>query len=186
MSTSVSAEERRDALAGQLFGAALGAMDLFGVCLGARLGLYRALAADGPLTSDGLAAAASIHERYAREWLEQQAVSGILEGGDPAAGTHERRYSIPVGHDEALLDASSLSYVVPLARLAVGCVRPIDALAEAFRTGAGVPYADYGADVHEGVEAFTRPLYESYPGSEWLPAVPEIHARLQADPPPPL
>ena len=183
MSTSVSAEERRDALAGQLFGAALGAMDLFGVYLGTRLGLYRALAADGSLTSDGLAAAASIHERYAREWLEQQAVSGILEVDDPAAGTHERRYSIPAGHDEALLDESSLSYVVPLARLAVGCVRPIDALAEAFRTGAGVPYADYGTDLHEGVEEFTRPLYESYLGSEWLPAVPEIHARLQADPP---
>jgi SAM-dependent methyltransferase len=158
-------------------------MDLFGVYLGGKLGLYRALADEGPLTSDGLAATAAIHERYAREWLEQQAVSGILDVDDPAAGTHERRYSLPAGHDEALLDESSLSYVIPLAQLTVGAARPIDALLDAFRSGAGVPYADYGADLHEGIEAFTRPLFESFLGSEWLPAVPEIHDRLSAVPP---
>ena len=180
---TTSAAERRDALAGQLFDAALGAMDLFGVYLGGRLGLYKSLADEGPLTSDGLAAAAGIQERYAREWLEQQAVARILDVDDPGAGAHDRRYSIPAGHDEALLDESSLSYMIPMARLIVGCVRPIDALVDAFRTGGGVPYADYGADIYEGVEGFTRPLFEGLLGSEWLPAVPEIHARLHADPP---
>src|SRR3990172_4360752 len=183
MSVSVSADERRDALAGQLFGAALGAMDLLVVYLGSRLGLYRTLAEAGPLTSEGLAGGAAIHERYAREWLEQQTVSGILETENASAGACDRRYSIPAGHEEVLLAESSLNYMVPMARLVVGCVRPIDALVEAFRTGAGVPYADYGADIHEGVEEFTRPMFESFLGTEWLPAVPDIHARLQADPP---
>ena len=87
-----TAEGRRDALVGRLFEATLGAMDLYGVYLGDRLGLYRALAGAGSLASGGLAEAAGIHERYAREWLEQQAATGILEVDDASADAGQRRY----------------------------------------------------------------------------------------------
>jgi SAM-dependent methyltransferase len=70
-----------------------------------------------------------------------------------------------------------------MAQAVVACVRPIDALLDAFRSGDGVPYADYGADLHEGQARFTRPLFENLLATEWLPAVPEVHERLQADPP---
>ncbi len=53
----------------------------------------------------------------------------------------------------------------------------------AFRTGDGVPYADYGPDLHEGQARFTRPMFDSLLASEWLKAVPEVHERLLADPP---
>ena len=53
----------------------------------------------------------------------------------------------------------------------------------AFRSGDGVPYADYGADLHEGQAAFTRPMFENLLGSEWLPAIADVHERLHADPP---
>ena len=69
--------ERGAALAGRLFEALLGTADLLNVYLGDRLGLYAALAQGGPATSAELAARAGIAERYAREWLEQQAVGGI-------------------------------------------------------------------------------------------------------------
>ena len=82
---------------GRLFEATLGAMDLFGVYLGDRLGLYRALADAGPLTSSGLAEAAGIHERYAREWLEQQAATGILEVDDAGADATEATLQPPCG-----------------------------------------------------------------------------------------
>jgi len=62
-------------------------------------------------------------------------------------------------------------------------VRPIDAVLAAYRSGDGVAYADYGADLHEGQAEFTRPMFENLLGSEWLPAIPEVHARLEADPP---
>jgi len=97
-----SAEQRRDALVERLFLNAIGAFDLFSVYLGDRLGLYRVLADQGALTSAELAAAAGVHERYAREWLEQQAASALLEldtdgnGGQP-------RFRMPEGHEEALL-----------------------------------------------------------------------------------
>src|SRR5687767_12410660 len=67
-----------DAFAERLFGSALGAIDLLSAYLGDRLGWYRSLAADGPATPRELAARTSCDERYAREWLEQQAVSGVL------------------------------------------------------------------------------------------------------------
>jgi 2-polyprenyl-3-methyl-5-hydroxy-6-metoxy-1,4-benzoquinol methylase len=172
--------ERRDALVERLFLDAVGAFDLFSVYLGMRLGLYQALADAGPLTSPELAKAAGVHERYAREWLEHQAASDLL-AVEEADG--ERRFSIPPGHEEPLLDASSLNYVAPLSRAVLASVRPIDELLEAFRTGEGVPYAHYGEDLHESQAAFTRPFFENLLGREWLPAVPEIHERLLADPP---
>ena len=158
-------------------------MDLYGVYLGDRLELYRRLAEAGPLTSSGLASAARIHERYAREWLEQQAATGILEVDDAGADASARRYSLPAGHDEALLDEASLNYVAPFGRLAVAVGRPLDDLLAAFRSGEGVPYEAYGADLYEGQEAFTRPLFMTLLGSEWFPAVPDLHERLSADPP---
>ena len=173
---------RRDALVERLFEATLGAFDLLGLYLGDRLGLYRALAERKGMTASELAAATGTHERYVREWLEQQATSAVLEVDD-AAAPEARRYSLPPGHDEALLDESSLNYMAPMGRLVVACTRPLDALLDAFGTGEGVPYAAYGADLHEGQARFTRPMFDNLIGSEWLPAIPEVHARLEADPP---
>jgi SAM-dependent methyltransferase len=179
----MSSKARRDALIEQLFGDALGAMDLFSVYIGDRLGLYRALAERGPLTPGELADTAGVHERYAREWLEHQTMSRILDVEDPDVGEADRRYQLPAGHDEALLDEASVKFMTPMAQLVVACARPLDALLQAFRTGDGVPYAAYGADLHEGQARFSRTLFDNLLTSEWLPAVPEVHARLLADPP---
>jgi hypothetical protein len=132
--TETSAEARRDALAERLFGAALGTLDLFGVYVGRKLGLYRALADRGPQTPDELASATQTSERYVREWLEQQAVAGILEVEDAGAAPESRRYTLPDGHDEALLDADSLAFIAPLAPLVVGSLGQAPAVVEAFRS----------------------------------------------------
>ncbi len=181
--TAMSAEERRDALVGKLFAGAIEAFDLLSVYLGDRLGLYRTLADRGPLNSGELAEAAGIHERYAREWLEHQAVSGILEVDGEDADAGGRRFRLPAGHDEALLDENSLNYVAPFGRLFVACTGPISMLLDAFRHGNGVPYEHYGSDLYEGQAAFTRPLFLNLLGSEWLPRVRDVHERLHADPP---
>jgi 2-polyprenyl-3-methyl-5-hydroxy-6-metoxy-1,4-benzoquinol methylase len=174
---------RRDALVERLFQATVASMDVLGVYLGTRLGLYEALATGGPQTPRQLAGSAGVHERYAREWLEQQAATGILDVDDPAAAEDARRYALPEGHDEALLDEKSLNYIAPIARLLVACARPLDDVLEAFRTGGGVPYSRYGADLHEGQAAFTRPMFEQLLGQQWFPAVAEVDSRLRADPP---
>jgi SAM-dependent methyltransferase len=183
MTPASSADARRDELVERLFGSALGALDLLCVYLGDCLGLYKALAERGPSTSAELASEAGVNERYAREWLEQQALSGILEAVDADASDAERRYAVPAGHGEVLLEAGSLNHMAPMAQLLVGCALPIHSVLAAFRTGDGVPYADYGADVHEGLARFTQPLFDSLLATVWLPAVPAIHDRLNRDPP---
>jgi ubiquinone/menaquinone biosynthesis C-methylase UbiE len=183
MTTASSADTRRDQLVERLFGSALGAMDLLCIYLGDRLGLYTALADAGSSTSAELARVAGVNERYAREWLEQQAMAGILEAVDPDASDAERRYAVPTGHDEVLLDGGSLNHMAPMAQLVVACALPIHAVLEAFGTGDGVPYADYGADLHDGQARFTQPLFDNLLTTNWFPAVPAIHDRLNGDPP---
>jgi SAM-dependent methyltransferase len=166
-----------------MFQSTLGFFDVFAVYLGDRLGLYRALAEAGSATASDLATRTSTDERYIREWLEQQAASGIVEVEDSGAASEARRYALPAGHDEVLLDRESLSYMTGLARLAVGAAGPLQALIAAYRTGAGVPFASYGADARDGIADLNRPMFINLLGSEWLPAIPEVHLRLQADPP---
>ncbi len=179
----MAADERRDALVERLFEATIGTWDLLAVYLGGRLGLYRALADRGAMTAPALAEATGTNERYIREWLEQQAATEILDVDDAGRDAAERRYSLPAGHDEALLDETSLNFIAPIAKLVAACTAPLDELVEAFKTGDGVPYAVYGDDLHEGQAEFTRPMFDALLGSEWLPSISEVHERLESDPP---
>src|SRR5919201_6478688 len=106
--SATSSTASRDALVERLLQAAIATFDLYGVYLGDRLGLYRALADRGPSTAGELAHAAGIHARYAREWLEQQAASGILGVENEEEEPDGRRFFLPPGHDEVLTDETSL------------------------------------------------------------------------------
>src|SRR5713101_6794848 len=116
MTTTIERPFNGEALVGRLFEQTIGAFEALNVYIGERLGLYRALATDGPATATDLAGRAGIAPRYAREWLEQQAVAGILEVDDPAAGEELRQYALPPEHRAALLDEDSLAYVAFMPR----------------------------------------------------------------------
>jgi len=163
-------------LSERLFTSVIAAFDLAGVYLGERLGYYRSLASDGSATPDELAARTGTDARYAREWLEQQAVTGILDVDD------DHRFSLPAAHAEVLVDVEGLSYMAPVSRQVVAAFGQLPQIAEAFRTGGGVGWDTYGPDMREGQAAFNRPAVTHLLGNEWLPSVPDIHARLQADP----
>lgn len=174
---------RRDALAERLFQATLGTWDIATVFLGHRLGLYRALGAIEPASSMELATAAGLAERYVREWLEQQVVSGILECENPDAAAMERRFVFPAGHSAVLVDIDDPSFLAPLAQITIGAIQPVQALLAAFRTGDGVPYADYGLDLRIGQAEMNRNLFLQDLGAVYLPAIVDLHERLLADPP---
>ena len=147
MTTAEATERTADALVGRLVEATLGSMDVLTVYVGDRLGLYRALHDGGPATAADLAARAGIHPRYALEWLEQQAVSGILDVDDVTAPADARRFSLPEAYAAPLLDRDSPWSIAPLTRAvaSIGSVMP--RLLDAYRTGGGVEWADYGADM---------------------------------------
>jgi len=188
VTTSPCATKRRDALVERLFESAIGMLDVMSVYVGDRLGLYQVLAERSSLTAGQLAAATGTNERYIREWLEQQAATGILETEEPAArdaarAADLRRFSLPAGHAEVLIDRDSLNCLAGLIRLTVGVGKPLSALLDAYKTGAGVPYPDFGVDTREGIAEMNRPMFINLLGQAWLPSISEIHARLQADPP---
>lgn len=180
--TPTTPEEQTGALAGRLFEAGLAASELLCVHLGDRFGLYRTLADKGPLTSKDLASATSTHERYVREWLEQQAVAGFLSVDHQSADPAARRYALPPAHADVFLNPDSPAFMVPFAAFPslLGTVLP--SLLDAFRKGGGVPYSDYPG-VHEIQAAMTRPLYRNFLATEWFPKLPDLHQRLQSDPP---
>lgn len=92
------AADRTEALRERLFANAVGALELYTIYLGERLGLYRALAESGAATSSQLAVRTGTTERYVREWLEHQAASELLVVDDPRAEPLARRYWLPPEH----------------------------------------------------------------------------------------
>lgn len=177
MSSAVVVPDRAAAVAERVFQAVLGAMDLGAIHIGERLGLYTALRDIGPATSAELAAATMTDERYVREWLEQQAVSGFVDA-DGADDAHTRRYTLPAEHVEAFTDRDSLAYLPPIGRMTLGFLQPMPALIDAFLTGDGVAYPAYGADTREGIAAMNRVMFINQLGSEWFPAITDVHERL--------
>ena len=184
-SNKFSSEEiaqQRDAFIERFLGYAAGTFNFFAIYIGERLGFYRALA-NGTLTSAELASRTDTHERYAREWLEQQTVAGILEVEDETLDANQRRFRLPSGYVEPLVERDSLNYMAPLTRLMAGAVRPLEAILEAYRTGDGVPFSEYGSDLREGQAEINRPAFLYQLSQEWLPAILDVHARLQSEPP---
>jgi 2-polyprenyl-3-methyl-5-hydroxy-6-metoxy-1,4-benzoquinol methylase len=166
-------------LADRLLSAVVGALEVAAVDLGGRLGWYRALA-ETPLTAPQLAAATGTDPRYAREWLEQQAVAGYVLVDDVRAEPDQRSYSLPAEHRAVLADELDPMYTTPLASVAMAFTRNLERLAEAYRTGGGLSWAEMGDDAREGQAAANRPFFLGPLVTEVLPSLPDVDAALRA------
>jgi SAM-dependent methyltransferase len=160
-----------DQFAERLFTASLAAAEVMSVYLGDRLGWYRALAVNGPATPADLVARAGGAERYAREWLEQQASYGIL------TVDADGRFALPDGAAEVLTDETSLSYLAPLIRFFCASGSKLPQLVEAYRSGGGVSWAEFGVDMREAQADMNRPIFERELGAA-LAGVPDVDAVL--------
>ncbi len=174
-------EARVEEFAGGLFGACLATMELANVELGLRLGLYEALAGVGPVTASELAARAGIAPRYAREWLEQQAVAGVVDVEDTSQPPGARRFELPNAHAHVLLDDDSEACMKPCAAVVPWVAKAIDIMVEEFRAGTGAAFGLF--DLHDLQAAFTRPVFVNHLTQNWLPALPEVQARLEVGAP---
>jgi SAM-dependent methyltransferase len=172
--------DRTQALADRLRANAAGALELYTIYLGERLGLYAALADGEPVTSTDLAERTGTAERYVREWLEHHAAGALLEVDDPAAEPLERRYLMPPEYVPVLVERDDLRYNAYRGVELVRGARPMPALVEAFRTGGAPPPIDWEP---EGRAEFNRAIYLTLLGSEWLPSIADVDARLRGDPP---
>jgi len=172
--------DRTGALHARLFGDALGALELYTIYLGERLGLYRALAKSGPVTSSQLAARTGTAERYVREWLEQHAASELLAVDDPRAEPLARRYWLPPEHIAVLANPDDLQYEASTGVDIVRAGRWLPQLVEAFRVGNAPPRLPWEP---EGRAEPNRARFINLLGREWLPAIVDVDSRLRAEPP---
>ncbi len=142
--------------------------------LGDRLGLFRALADQGPATSTELAVRVGAGERYVREWLGGMVSAGYL-AYDPASN----QFSLPPSHVPALAQEAGPLFFGGTFQLLLGALRPLPELERACRDGGGVPFSAYGDDTWDGLERDNAGLYETALVRQWIPAMPAVRSLLE-------
>lgn len=145
------------------------------VLLGEQLGLYRALAEDGPLSSRELADRTETSERYVREWLNAQAASGYV-CYQPESG----RYALTPEQALLFADEDSPAFFIGAFQTALAAGRILDRLTAAFRTGEGIGWHEHDHALFHGVERFFRSSYRGNLLQNWIPAIDGIAAKLEA------
>jgi SAM-dependent methyltransferase len=145
------------------------------IVVGDKLGLYKAMAGAGPMTSAELAAKTKTTERYVREWLSAQAAGGFVTY-DAAAG----KYTLPPEQAMALADENSPVFLAGAFYVVAACMRDEEKITEAFRTGKGVGWHEHHPCLFVGTERFFRPNYRANLISQWIPAMSDTEVKLKA------
>lgn len=151
------------------------AMNTALILIGDKLGLYKAMAGAGAMTSAELAKKTGTAERYVREWLAAQAAGGFVTY-NAAAG----RYTLPPEQALALADETSPVFLPGFFEVVAACVKDEPKITEAFRTGHGVGWHEHDHGLFAGTERFFRPNYRAHLIGEWIPALGDVEAKLKA------
>jgi 2-polyprenyl-3-methyl-5-hydroxy-6-metoxy-1,4-benzoquinol methylase len=173
-STTIDTSKREE-FEGKVLGDISAALTTTLATLGDRLGLFKAMADNGAITSAELAQRAGIHERYAREWLGGMVSAGYVEY-DPSAQT----FRLPAEHAPALAEEAGPSFVGGVYECYLHTLGTIDVLENAFRNGGGVKQADYDPRIWDGMERFSAGWYEHMLTQQWIPNMPLVQSKLEA------
>jgi SAM-dependent methyltransferase len=147
----------------------------FMVSLGSKLGLYKAMANAGPISSKELAARAGCAERYVREWLNAQVAGSYVE-------FHAQSDTYELSPEQAMVlaDENSPVFIPPAWNVPAAMWFDEDKTLEAFRTGKGVAWGEHHDRLHCGVAAFYRNGYRGNLVQQWLPALEGVVPKLEA------
>ena len=143
--------------------------------IGQKLGLYKTLAANGPLTAAELAEKTNTNERYVREWLVNQASGGYVDY-DAANG----RYSLTPEQAVALTEEQSPFYVGGGFFVIKAMTQAVERIESYFRDGGGMLWGEHHPDLFIGTERFFRPGYTAHLVSTWIPSLAGVEEKLKA------
>jgi SAM-dependent methyltransferase len=172
MQTTIDQDKLNDFI-GRVIGDMGAAMSAVLVVIGDKLGLYKAMAGAGPMTSDELAHATGTHERYVREWLSAQAAGGYITY-DADTG----RFTLPAEQAFALATEDSPAFVPGFFHVIEAGAKAEERMTDNFRTGKGLPWGEHASCLFEGTERFFRPGYVANLTSSWLPALEGVVGKL--------
>jgi SAM-dependent methyltransferase len=142
--------------------------------IGEKLGLYKAMAGAGPLTSEEVAERTGVAERSVREWLRNQAAGGYV-AYDPDGD----RYTLPDEHALALADEDSPFYILGVYDSIASLYADEDRILDAFRSGDGMGWHEHDHRLFRGTERFFRPGYKANLVAEWIPALDGVQEKLE-------
>jgi 2-polyprenyl-3-methyl-5-hydroxy-6-metoxy-1,4-benzoquinol methylase len=142
--------------------------------IGEKLGLYKAMAGAGPLTSEEVAERSGAAERYVREWLRNQAAGGYVE-----YDAQSDKYTLPDEHALALADEESPFYILGVYDSIASLYADEERITEAFKSGKGMGWHEHDPRLFRGTERFFRPGYKGNLVSEWIPALDGVQQKLE-------
>jgi 2-polyprenyl-3-methyl-5-hydroxy-6-metoxy-1,4-benzoquinol methylase len=166
-------EKKLNDFMGKALGDIGAAMSAVLILIGDKLGLYKALASGGPMTSAELAKKTNTAERYIREWLGNQAAGGYVTY-DPAS----RRYTLPPEQASALADEDSPAFIQGAFQLISALYQAEPKISDNFHTGKGLDWCDHDGALFEGTERFFRPNYRGHLVDAWIPALEGMKEKL--------
>jgi SAM-dependent methyltransferase len=167
-------EAKLNAFVGHMLHDLGGALSIGMVRLGTKLGLYRTMRAEGPLTAAALAAKAGLTERYVREWLAHHAASNYV-AYDKASAT----FTLPPEQAAMLADEDSPLYIADAFEAAAAYIDNQPKVEHAFRHGGGVGWGNQSGCLFCAVARFFRPGYKANIVEKWLPALDGVIAKLE-------
>ncbi|MCZ6558189.1 MAG: methyltransferase domain-containing protein [SAR324 cluster bacterium] len=165
---------RIGAFAERVFGDIAGFMTIGMAYLGAKTGLFRAMAGKGPLTISQVADLSRLQPRYVEEWLKGLVTTGYIEY-EPESET----FTLPDEHAYLLASEGTDHFIGGLFYQAVGMNAVAPQVAEAFRNGGGVPFDAFGEDFLIGLDLANQGMYEQRFVSYWLQTLPAVVAKLE-------
>lgn len=167
-------EETLNQLMGQAVVDIGAAMNTPLILLGDRLGLYKKLAAEGPLTSQELAKHTGTTERYIREWLGAQAAGGYI-----AYNPDDATYSMSPEQEMLFANENSPAFIVGGFQNAYAASQILERLEDSFTTGAGIGWNEQNHQLFHGTERFFRPAYLANLVDVWIPALDGVEEKLE-------
>ena len=164
--------ERVDEFASHVLNIVANASTALTLSIGHRTGLFDTMAGLPPSTSDEIARAADLNERYVREWLAAMLVSGIVEH-ELGAGT----WVLPPEHGAVLTRSAGKDNLAKLAQF-IGLLAGVEhQVVACFREGGGIPYSAY-TEFHALMAEDSKEMAEGILITEVVPLVDGLADRL--------
>jgi SAM-dependent methyltransferase len=173
--TTTIDQEQLEAFVGKVVGDLGGTLATALAGIGDSLGLWKDLDANGPATSETLAARTGTAERYAREWLAGVHAAGYVDY-DPETAT----YTLSPYAAACFAHEGGPVFMGGSLQMLRGMSAVFDEVCDSFRTGGGVPQTHYGNDLYEGICRFTNGWFNNLLVPVWLPLLPDVEAKLKA------
>lgn len=166
--------QKVEAFAGQVVGDVSATMSGVMTNIGHKLGLYKAMAGAGPISAQTLAEKTSTHERYIREWLNNQTAGGYVFYDQLT-----QKYHLPDEHVPVLVDEDSPVFLVPALDVAASLWLDEEKISEVFKTGKGIAWSEHHHRLFCGSEALFRPGYKAFLTTDWIKSLDGVDDKLK-------